>query len=135
MNVKGKLIIGLVIAGAALAIACGSGGSGDNGTNPTADRAPLVINSASVAAPDPNAIADDGVFQVGGQVQPGTYKTIVPDGSILCSYQRLKGVSGDAGDIIAINVASANDSVMVTIKKTDAYFKTDGCGRWTKISA
>ncbi|MFJ8430576.1 hypothetical protein ACIQ9P_04645 [Kitasatospora sp. NPDC094019] len=85
----------------------------------------------AAAKPD-GTIAGSGTYLVGTDVQPGTYKTAGPsDSTGLCYWERSSGTSGDAGSIIA-NDALTGQGV-VTIKKSDALFKSQGCQKWTKV--
>ena len=70
----------------------------------------------------------DGIFQVGKDIQPGTYRTRV--GSSGCYYARLKGFSGTLDDILANNNTDA--PAIVTIAKTDKGFESTNCGTWTQ---
>ena len=71
----------------------------------------------------------DGVYQVGTDIQPGTYRT--REGSSGCYYARLGGFSGELNDILAN--ANTDAPAIVTIKPTDAGFETRGCGTWTML--
>lgn len=143
MNAKSKMILAGLVAGAGLVIACGSGATKANGPG-TADL-PIVGQSAPTAAeqtaqakaeaaakvaPDPNAIEGDGIFAVGSQVKPGTYRTVVPADSFGCYYERLKGATGEFTDIIANGNAKAGAQIVVTVKASDKFFHVERCGTW-----
>lgn len=70
----------------------------------------------------------DGIYQVGADIQPGTYRT--REGSPGCYYARLGGFSNELNDILAN--ANTDAPAVVTIKPTDAGFESQGCGTWTK---
>jgi hypothetical protein len=70
----------------------------------------------------------DGTYQVGTDIQPGTYRT--RESSLGCYYARLGGFSGELNDILAN--ANTDAPAVVTIKPTDAGFESQGCGTWTK---
>ncbi|HOX10816.1 MAG TPA: hypothetical protein P5323_04050 [Candidatus Moranbacteria bacterium] len=70
---------------------------------------------------------NDGIFIVGTDILPGTYKSSGSDG---CYYSRLKGFTGSLGNIIANE--NTDTSAIVTISSTDKGFKSSGCGTWTK---
>jgi hypothetical protein len=70
----------------------------------------------------------DGVYQVGTDIQPGTYRT--REGAPGCYYARLGGFSGELNDILAN--ANTNAPAVVTIRPTDVGFESQGCGTWTK---
>ena len=69
----------------------------------------------------------DGTYQVGSDVQPGTYRT--RESSSGCYYARLGGFSGEFEDILANG--NATGPAIVTIEPTDAGFESNGCGTWT----
>jgi hypothetical protein len=75
-------------------------------------------------APHPNF--SDGTYQVGPDIQPGTYRT--REGSPGCYYARLRGFSNEINDILAN--ANTYAPAVVTIKSTDAGFQSQGCGLW-----
>ena len=77
-------------------------------------------------APHPNF--SDGTYQVGTDIQPGTYRT--REGSPNCYYERLKDFTGGMNSILANG--NTNTPAIVTIKPTDAGFNSQGCGTWTK---
>jgi hypothetical protein len=80
-------------------------------------------------APTPASVTfGDGTLEVGGDVEPGTYRLREPAG--LCYWARLKGFGGTLDEIIA------NDNVIdaysvVTIGRSDAGFESRGCGEWS----
>lgn len=84
----------------------------------------------TVTAPPPApkaAISEDGVYLVGADIKPGTYRN-GNEGD--CYWARLKSTNGDLDAIIA-NGNGGNQ--VITIKKTDKAFETRYCGSWTKI--
>jgi len=74
----------------------------------------------------------DGTYEVGVDIQPGRYKVTVPADGRLCLYQRLKDDTGDRGTIIAQDVKQPGAKTSVTIKASDGFFETSGCGKWVK---
>lgn len=88
--------------------------------------------SASATSSDTASSTDasfgDGTYQVGADIQPGTYRT--REGSPGCYYERLSGFSGEFDDIISNG--STDAPAIVTIKPTDSGFTSQGCGTWTK---
>lgn len=70
---------------------------------------------------------ENGIFIVGTDIEPGTYKSTAASG---CYYSRLSGFSGDMSEIIANN--NTDTATVVTIAKTDKGFKSSRCGTWTK---
>lgn len=70
----------------------------------------------------------DGVFIVGTDISPGTYKS---SGGSTCYYARLGGFGGQLEDIIANE--NTESSAIVTIAAGDKGFKSSRCGAWTKV--
>jgi len=70
----------------------------------------------------------DGTYQVGTDVQPGTYRTRV--GSPYCYWERLRNFSGGINGILANGGTGTPGTV--TIEPTDVGFTSEGCGTWTK---
>lgn len=70
----------------------------------------------------------DGVWIVGDDIAPGTYRT---DGALsgLCDAKRLSGFSGEPDDVIASEVGL--EPFIVTIEATDAGFSSENCDLWT----
>src|SRR5947207_5350966 len=68
----------------------------------------------------------DGMFQVGKDIQPGTYRTRV--GSPGCYYARLRGFN--TTEIISNDNTDA--PAIITIVPTDIAFESRNCGTWAK---
>jgi hypothetical protein len=69
-----------------------------------------------------------GMWLVGSQIAPGTYRI---GGGAGCYWERLRGFSGNFGDIIANNFSSTATVQFVTISGGDVGFNNDGdCGTW-----
>ncbi|HEY5596944.1 MAG TPA: PKD domain-containing protein [Candidatus Bipolaricaulota bacterium] len=69
-----------------------------------------------------------GLYLVGEDIEPGTYRTRSPGNE--CFWERLKGVDGTQDAIIA---REYNDGpAVVQIKGRDGAFRSQGCARWTK---
>lgn len=79
--------------------------------------------------PPETAIPGDGTFEVGVDIEPGTYVSEEPSGRS-CYWARLSKGSGGLNDIIANNNSSGQS--IVTIAASDAFFETSRCGGWTK---
>ena len=83
-----------------------------------------VVAVAAIGKPEP--LSADGMYVVGTDIAPGTYRTkTATDG---CYWARLRGFSG-VGDIIANNYGDGWQ--IVTIAPTDKAFEVSGCGAWT----
>ncbi|MCJ7858295.1 hypothetical protein [Corynebacterium kalidii] len=88
---------------------------------------------AAAAEPDPGpetaASFGPGTQIVGSDIQPGTYRN--SSSSNLCYWERLSGLSGEMGDLIANEVTEGQ--AVVTIAATDAAFSSTDCGRWELV--
>lgn len=69
---------------------------------------------------------EDGTYEVGAEIQPGTYKA---DPSGTCYWARLSSPS--ESDIIDNHLGTGRTSV--AIKASDAGFVSHDCGTWTKV--
>jgi hypothetical protein len=96
-------------------------GGGGASTDPKA-------TTQQASAADSNPHFSDGTYQVGKDIQPGTYRT--RKGSKGCYYARLKGFSGGTEDILAND--NTNDPAIVTIASTDTGFESKRCDTWTQ---
>ncbi|WP_327355549.1 hypothetical protein [Streptomyces sp. NBC_01304] len=72
---------------------------------------------------------DGGMFKVGVDIAPGTYKSS-GNTDDMCYWERAKD-AGHGIDSIAAN-DNVSGSAIVTITAKDAYFKTTGCKDWKK---
>lgn len=70
----------------------------------------------------------DGMYQVGVDIAPGTWRN---DGSPGCYWERLSGFSHELDDVITNEFAETQQ--IVTIDATDVGFSSSDCGVWTKI--
>jgi hypothetical protein len=90
-------------------------------------------NSPSKAdAPSPRALLDtfgDGVFEVGVDIAPGTYRSPGGDPSIPTIWHRLRDFSGEG--IIAEGGCAG--PCIVTISETDQGFESLNSGGWKRI--
>jgi hypothetical protein len=106
-------------------------GTGDKGfsTNGcggwSADLSPVTSSPT-----DP--ITEDGIYIVGADVSPGTWRSAGGDSSG-CYAARLSGFGGTLDQVIS-NDVSSEGGLVVTIGSGDAGFETTGCGTWTKVS-
>lgn len=135
------LAVGLIIGGS-----IGSA-SGQRDRQATVDRcidnytADCGVIGGPTGAPTPaekpkaekkSARFGDGTYEVGVDIEPGRYKVTVPADSVMCFYQRLKDDTGDTGSIIAQDVKQPGAKASVTVKKSDGFFETSGCGEWVR---
>ncbi len=70
----------------------------------------------------------DGIFIVGTDMLPGTYRS---SGSTGCYYARVSGFSGTDGEILAND--NTDTAAVVTILASDKGFVSSNCGTWVKI--
>jgi hypothetical protein len=80
------------------------------------------------AEPKASRSFGDGVWRVGAEVAPGTYRA--PGGSS-CYWARLRNFSGGLNSIIANGGFSRNQTV--TIQSSDTGFESSDCGSWTRV--
>jgi hypothetical protein len=130
-----QVILAVLAVGVVIGIANASGGGqSNNSTSPTATARASgpTATPKPTAAPKPTAKSyphfGDGTFQVGKDIQPGTYRTRC--GSAGCYYARLSGFGGTVNEIIANNNTDA--PAIVTIAASDKGFESENCGTWTK---
>src|SRR6266487_4109390 len=69
----------------------------------------------------------DGMYIIGPDIEPGTYKSGGQQG---CYYARLSGFGGTVDDIISN--ANTDTAAIVTISASDKGFQSDSCGTWTR---
>ncbi|MFI6940246.1 hypothetical protein ACIBI4_13310 [Streptomyces sp. NPDC050418] len=72
---------------------------------------------------------DGGMFKVGVDIAPGTYKS-TGNADDMCYWERSKDAEQGLDSIIANNNVKGTGIVTITAK--DAYFKTTGCKDWKK---
>ncbi|MCX4526216.1 MULTISPECIES: hypothetical protein [unclassified Streptomyces] len=119
--------------------ACGGADTAKDGAKkPAASKsAPKAADGKKKAAEskdgDPAAVAvkGSGTFQVGKDVQPGTYRTSGNKSGDNCYWERAKDSSGELESTLA------NDNVTgtsyVTVKATDKIFKSSDCKGWEAV--
>ena len=75
----------------------------------------------------------DGVYLVGSDIQPGTYRSRPAADSVTgyCYWARLSNTSGDLDGIIAN--ANPSGPFVVTISRSDKAFEVNGCEPFRKI--
>ncbi|MEV7284193.1 hypothetical protein AB0O01_06435 [Streptomyces sp. NPDC093252] len=88
-----------------------------------------VDTKAAGGTPATEMAGDGGMFQVGVDIAPGTYKSS-GNTDDMCYWERDKDAEHALESIIANN--NVNGSAVVTISESDGYFKTSGCQDWKK---
>jgi hypothetical protein len=94
---------------------------------PTIAPTPVVTLGPTAAPTSTFQTFGDGTWQVGKDIQPGTYRT--RKASDTCIWKRLSGFGGTYTDTIAGDLTNA--PVVVTIAATDKGFQSERCGTWT----
>jgi hypothetical protein len=102
--------------------------TGDSSASSSGSSSTSAQGAGGQESEQQDATFGDGTYQVGTDIQPGTYRT--REGSTGCYYERLSGFSGELNDIIANNNTDA--PAVVTIQPTDAGFTASSCGTWSK---
>lgn len=120
-----SVIIGLMIFGM---FNSATSGNKTNSTNDSSNSQQQASSPTPTPTPDPNPHFDDGSWEVGKDIQPGTYRTRKASSS--CYYSRLSGFGGSLDEILANENTSA--PAVVTILAGDKGFKSSRCGTWTQ---
>ncbi|MDA5278998.1 hypothetical protein [Streptomyces sp. Isolate_45] len=90
-----------------------------------------VDPKAAGAAPKTEFSGEGGMYKVGSDIAPGTYKsTGLAEGAAGCYWERSKSADHELDSIIANE--NPEGPAVVTISAKDAYFKTTGCATWKK---
>ncbi|MFH8464181.1 hypothetical protein [Streptomyces sp. NPDC017991] len=155
MGAKGKIALGIVVSVVVIgAVSANSGdGDGGSGNDGKGSSASAGRESGKKGGNDAGSDADtksgtkadkaagagkkaafqgDGDFQVGTDVQPGTYRT-TGNADALCYWERSKDASGEMDSILANDNVSGTS--YVTILKSDKLFKSSGCKDWEAVDA
>lgn len=92
-------------------------------------EAEAVTETVTLGTPEPEEIIPgSGMFEVGVDIDPGTY---VSEASGGCYWARLSG--SDGFDSIIDN-SFGEGQMIVTIKDSDRFFETNGCEPWARRS-
>ncbi|CAG6399395.1 hypothetical protein NMG29_03650 [Streptomyces cocklensis] len=134
-TVAAVLAIGTAACGPADDSASSSGSSG-TAAGSTAPSASAPASAPAKKKEDKPAVKaafkGDGTFQVGTDVQPGTYKTSGNDDG-MCYWERAKDAKDDTDSILANDTVAG--SSYVTIKPTDKIFTSTDCKDWYPAGA
>lgn len=123
------LTIGAVVAAIVIATKMGIVG---NNPAPAAQSAARPAPVSASAAAAPGTIAD-GVWIVGTDVQPGTYRSTGASGDRYCMWSRHSSVSGGPLDNIIASDGSSAGQMVVTIEPSDKLFRTHKCAPFQKV--
>jgi hypothetical protein len=79
------------------------------------------------------SIIPPGMWLVGTQIAPGTYRASAGGG---CYWERLRNFTGGSDSVIASDLIPTNGTAFVTIDAADAGFMSEAaCGSWTRADA
>lgn len=128
-----RLVLTVVGVVAAVVIAAKMGLVGNG---PTSSAAAPAANpaTASAPAPDPADGIGDGVWLVGSDVQPGTYRSAGAVDGDYCMWSRHSSTSGGVIENIIASDGSFAGQMVVTIEPGDKLFRTKGCEPFQKLS-
>lgn len=119
------LAVVLIVGGALIAFQLGLVG----------ERTPETPARAEAPAAQPAGRIGDGVWLVGADVQPGTYRSTGPSGDGYCMWSRHDSAAGGPMDgIIASDGDFDSRQMIVTIESSDVLFRTSGCAPFEKVS-
>ncbi|WP_129308733.1 hypothetical protein [Streptomyces sp. L2] len=90
-----------------------------------------AVDPKTKGSPATSMDGDGGMFKVGTDIAPGTYKS-TGNADDSCYWERTKDAAHGLNSIIAND--NVTGSAVVTIRSSDAYFKTTGCGDWKKTA-
>ncbi|AZP18381.1 hypothetical protein ACIGMX_28395 [Streptomyces aquilus] len=88
-----------------------------------------AVDTKAKGSPASKMAGDGGMFRVGADIAPGTYKSTGNEDD-MCYWERAKDAEHGLDSIIANDNVSG--SAVVTISAKDTYFKTSGCTDWKK---
>ncbi|SHL98650.1 hypothetical protein [Actinacidiphila paucisporea] len=121
--------------------ACSPADDSASSTGSAGDKATTTASSAPASAPAKKkegkpaakpAFKGNGTFQVGTDIQPGTYRTSGNDDG-MCYWERAKDAKNDTDSILANDTVAG--SSYVTIKPTDKVFTSTDCKDWYPAGA
>ncbi|MER8015487.1 hypothetical protein ACIQ7S_22815 [Streptomyces griseoluteus] len=130
---------GLVVIGA---VSANVGHSGDPGAEDATGPAPTTAGSGVGRTPGGEGasggagsdatgevLSGDGDFRVGADIAPGTYRS-TGNSRGSCRWERAR----DAGHGLRSVIAGGHTAgtAVVTIRPTDARFRSAGCGGWKR---
>jgi hypothetical protein len=85
----------------------------------------------SAVANPAGPITEDGVYIVGTDVAPGTWRSL-GGGGFGCYAARLSGFGGTLNEVISNDIATEG-GLIITIAPSDIGFESTGCGTWEKV--
>ncbi|MEU4151501.1 hypothetical protein [Streptomyces sp. NPDC026659] len=91
-----------------------------------------AVDPKAKGTPASSMDGDGGMFKVGTDIAPGTYRSTGNGADANCYWERTRDAVHGVDSIVAND--NATGAAVVTISPSDAYFKTTGCGDWKKTS-
>ncbi|MCX5226672.1 hypothetical protein [Streptomyces sp. NBC_00233] len=88
-----------------------------------------AVDAKAKGTPGTTLKGDGGMFKVGVDIAPGTYKS-TGNKDAECYWERSKDASHGTDSILAND--NVTGTAIVKVSASDAYFKSSGCGDWAK---
>ncbi|WP_055600235.1 hypothetical protein [Streptomyces aureus] len=88
-----------------------------------------AVDAKAKGTPGTTLKGDGGMFKVGVDIAPGTYKS-TGNKDAECYWERSKDASHGTDSILAND--NVTGTAIVKVTATDGYFKTTTCGDWVK---
>ncbi|WP_333778708.1 hypothetical protein [Streptomyces sp. IBSBF 3136] len=88
-----------------------------------------AVPTEAKGTPATSMDGDGGMFRVGADIAPGTYRS-TGNGDGSCYWERTRDAEQSLDSILAND--NVTGTAVVTVRATDAYFKTTGCGDWKR---
>ncbi|WP_225801395.1 hypothetical protein [Streptomyces sp. NK15101] len=88
-----------------------------------------AVDPKATGTPETTLKGDGGMFKVGVDIAPGTYKS-TGNKDDECYWERSKDASHSTDTILAND--NVTGTAIVKVTASDAYFKSAGCGDWVK---
>lgn len=125
-----RVAAGTVLAIAGLGVVALIDVSGDR----PAQRPSAAQREAAAAPTVPAGQIGPGVWLVGSDVAPGTYRSSGASGDRYCMWSRHSSAAGGSmDDILASDGQRGAGQMIVTIQSGDALFRTNGCAPFVKV--
>ena len=137
-------VIAFVVVISIISAATGSGGTASDTSfstqpdNSSPVSAPPSASSSSSSSKGPKTSFGNGTFEVGLDIEPGTYRSTGPSDSSApyCSFARLRSAGGGMSDLNnVIDIQNVGGPAVVTIEPTDGGFFSQLCNKWEKASS
>ncbi|MGW2303671.1 hypothetical protein [Streptomyces sp. NPDC001809] len=88
-----------------------------------------TVDPKTKGTPGTTLKGDGGMFKVGVDIAPGTYKS-TGNKDAECYWERAKDATHGTDSILAND--NATGTAIVKVTASDGYFKSSGCGDWAK---